>query len=334
MAQHLHLFETENEFQDKRDNNYSEPWVSYTEENGKVVYNKSEEEREYERMLSVPLTFEALTSGDITFYRRNTAYTLTIEYQKNGGNWTQLSSGQGNGNKVNVVAGDVVSFRGNNKTYTKPTNIGYYNKLSASCECNVYGNIMSLIDSVNFSGLTELEEISGETCTFYCFFANSKIVDASMLRLPARVLSTRCYDSMFQSNTLLKKAPKLPASSLTWRCYDRMFNYCYSLEVAPALPATTLASECYQEMFGQCSGLTQAPVLPAATLVSGCYKYMFSGCSSLNQITCLATDMSATECLKNWVSGVAASGTFVKKSGVTWPSGNSGIPDGWIVEEV
>jgi hypothetical protein len=45
----------------------------------------------------------------------------------------------------------------------------------------------------------------------------------------------------------------------------------------------------------------------------------------------LATDISASNCLDNWVSGVASSGNFYKKSGVTIPSGVSGIPSGWTV---
>lgn len=32
--------------------------------------------------------------------------------------------------------------------------------------------------------------------------------------------------------------------------------------------------------------------------------------------------------------GVSPTGTFVKKAGVDWPTGNSGIPSGWTVVEV
>jgi len=37
----------------------------------------------------------------------------------------------------------------------------------------------------------------------------------------------------------------------------------------------------------------------------------------------------------DWVDGVptGASGTFVKKSGVSWPTGISGIPSGWTVQQ-
>ena len=49
---------------------------------------------------------------------------------------------------------------------------------------------------------------------------------------------------------------------------------------------------------------------------------------------CYATDISASGCLTRWVDHVPTSGTIVKKSGVTYPTGISGIPTGWTVIEV
>ena len=99
------------------------------------------------------------------------------------------------------------------------------------------------------------------------------------------------------------------------------------------LPATTLTNDCYHHMFYGCSNLTIAPELPAPTLKSLCYAEMFGGCSKLNYIKCLATDISASNCTNNWVPGVASTGTFVKNPNMTsWPTGTSGIPKGWTVE--
>jgi hypothetical protein len=48
----------------------------------------------------------------------------------------------------------------------------------------------------------------------------------------------------------------------------------------------------------------------------------------------LATDISEWNCLNNWVDGVASSGTFVKHPDMTsLPTGTSGIPNGWTVED-
>ena len=99
------------------------------------------------------------------------------------------------------------------------------------------------------------------------------------------------------------------------------------------LPAITLANNCYQYMFQGCTSLTTAPTLPATTLASDCYGYMFYGCSKLNYIKMLATDISVGRCLNYWVYGVASTGTFVKHPDMTsLPTGTSGIPSGWTVE--
>ena len=111
-----------------------------------------------------------------------------------------------------------------------------------------------------------------------------------------------------------------------------LFSGCSLLKRAPSLPATTLGSNCYLWMFKNCTGLESAPELPATELIFGCYYGMFEGCTSLNYIKCLATDISATDCTNIWLSGVPAQGTFIKSAQMNdWPSGVSGIPEGWTV---
>ena len=58
---------------------------------------------------------------------------------------------------------------------------------------------------------------------------------------------------------------------------------------------------------------------------------MFYECTQLNFIEYLAEDISASGCLESWVYGVSSTGTFVKAPGVNWPTGTSGIPEGWTV---
>jgi hypothetical protein len=88
-------------------------------------------------------------------------------------------------------------------------------------------------------------------------------------------------------------------------------------------------------MFRGCTSLTTTPELPATTLANYCYYNMFYNCSNLNRITMLATDIiSASGCLSYWVYGVASTGTFVKHVNMTsLPTGASGIPSGWTVED-
>lgn len=175
--------------------------------------------------------------------------------------------------------------------------------------------------------------------------------------LPAMMLAESCYRGMFE-HTGISTTPILPATTLAQWCYYDMFGYCYSLVTVSTLPAHTLAYGCYENMFSHCSNLKNVELpattlsercymsmfsycrsletikLPASTLVTKCYANMFDECTSLKNVECLATDISANNCLSGWMYNVPAGGTFTKKTGVSWPSGISGIPTGWTVIEV
>ena len=244
------------------------------------------------------LAMDIVSGGTIVWLSTSVAteHRKTIEYSKdNGETWSSITSNQ-YGNYFNVATGDKVVFRGNNVDY-------YYATFSGSTAIyNLSGNICSLLSSTNFDTITALTSNN----TFSQIFRDTNVVDASNLKLPAKVLSEGCY--------------------------RYMFTYCHSLTAAPALPATALTQGCYFGMFVGCTSLTTAPVLSAATLVQQCYKWMFSGCTSLNYVKCLATNISASECTNNWLADVAASGTFEKAPNMSsWTSGASGIPTGWTV---
>lgn len=76
-------------------------------------------------------------------------------------------------------------------------------------------------------------------------------------------------------------------------------------------------------------------VLPATKLRNNCYLNMFNGCTNMNYLKCLATDISASNCTNNWLKGTPSktSCIFVKAAGVDWPRNDSGIPNGWTIEE-
>jgi hypothetical protein len=62
---------------------------------------------------------------------------------------------------------------------------------------------------------------------------------------------------------------------------------------------------------------------------------MFKNCILLNFVQCNATNVSANKCLENWLENVSANGTFKKNPSMNdWPSGASGIPNGWTVEDI
>ena len=273
MGVYIKLFETQNDFKDEYyGEGYGEPWLSLTLENDDVRYNKSEREK----LLETPLTFEITSDGVIKWNASSNNLTRKIEYKKNGGEWTSITSTTA-GVNINVVNGDTVQFRGDNATYATATNV--YNRFSGTtASFNVKGNIMSLIDSDDYAGVSSLTS----SYTFaHLFIDCTGLTDASKLVLPATTLTDSCYYGMFSGCTSLTKAPELPATTLTNACYFNMFNGCTSITTAPELPATTLANYCYCNMFRDCTSLTTTPELPATTLAEYCYGNMFWGCMSL-----------------------------------------------------
>ena len=198
--------------------------------------------------------------------------------------------------------------------------------LANNCYQGMFQNCTSLTTAPELPAMTLKER-----CYYYMFYGCSLLTQAPALH--ATTLADNCYHGMFQGCTSLVNAPELPATTLAPYCYAYMFYDCSSIVNAPELPATMIASNCYRSMFYRCTSLNQAPVLPALNLAEGCYQYMFYGASKLNYVKSLATNITATNALNQWLSGVAASGTFVKPMGVGYPTGASGIPNGWTVVE-
>ncbi len=186
------------------------------------------------------------------------------------------------------------------------------------------------------TSLTTAPVLPATTLAFNCYGSmfNGCTSLTKAPTLPATILANSCYHDMFSDCTSLTIAPALPATTLADSCYQRMFDYCTSLTTAPDLPATTLAKGCYNSMFSGCTSLTKAPVLSAEELPSSCYREMFKGCKKINRIECLATTIVDNTCTKDWLYGVSSTGTFIKAPDMdAWPSGASGIPSGWTVED-
>ena len=260
------------------------------------------------------LTFRVLSPGVIPWNQINDGGTGTtarsIQYSLNDGPWISITAASST--KIDVVAGDVVRFKGTNNKYCDGNNKSYngfdaYN-VSNAATYNVEGNAMSLLYGDNFADKDSLPD--GSTFTLNSLFRRSNVVSAENLSLPATACTASCYRGMFSKSPTLVTAPKI-------------------------LPAAVLADSCYKYMFEDCSGIQSAPELPADTMVSSCYNAMFSGCTNLNYIKCMAVSgLTASQAKANWCQGVAASGTFVKNSNTTtsqWGRGVSGIPNGWLI---
>ena len=316
-----------------------------------TVYQEAAEKPDFSKK---PLTFIISSAGTIN-WMANSSLTKTIEYKLNDGEWASITSNTGeSAPTIEVNSGDKIQFKGNNTQYS--TSSSSYSTFSGSTAgFEIEGNIMSLINSVNFDTLTTLQD----SYTFYSLFKGcTGLTSAENLVLPAMTLVNNCYDSMFNDCSSLTTASVLPSRNLAEGCYANMFRGCKSLTTAPELPATKLAKDCYSSMFSNCQSLKTAPVLPASEILHGCYWFMFSNCYSLttvpailattlksfscygmlgycgklNYIKCLATEIESNS-TSNWVSGVASTGTFVKSPNMNdWTTGANGIPEGWTVE--
>ena len=316
MGKYIHLFQTKEEFNQAVDNNFTEPWVSYTKENDKVDYYKTEEARKLEK----PFTIEATQDGTTVYFRQSQYAVddgldpLKVEVSTdNGETWTEVTAAPAEDDVPGATLaeldeGERVLIRGNNEVY------GYYSDTQyesvencnfyADSPCYVYGNIMSLISGDDFAGLREVKEHA-----FAYFFVVIDedfswvlLKDGNELLLPATTLAEYCYYGMFQGCTGLTAVPKLPAMTLANSCYAHLFDGCTSLTSAPELPATTLVDNCYGYMLSN-TGLIIAPELPATTLANDCYTNMFQGCTNLTAIPELPATTLANRCYNSMFSG-------------------------------
>jgi hypothetical protein len=283
------------------------------------------------------LKFTALESGTFTLTipaSVTATHLASISYSlDNGATWftTQNTSSAVTITTPTVAEGGTVLWKGSGSQTAMGQNSGQYSVFSSTGNFRCDGNVMSLLYEDNFENQVTLTKT-------YCFcrlFYNCTTI-TTMPQLPATTLTSNCYSGMFYGCSSLVNATKLPATTLQERCYDSMFHYCDSLTNIPQdmIAAETLGISCCYRMFYSCVSMTSAPWLLAPTLRNNCYQQMFTGCKNLSYIKCLATNITATDCTTNWVNVVAARGTFIKAAEMTsWPTGRSGIPSGWTVED-
>lgn len=173
--------------------------------------------------ISCPLTIEFPAEG--------TGGTLTISYaflrndvwySVNGASKIYIDSDKNF--SISLKPGNQISFYGVGNSNNEDS----YLNIACSSDCYVYGNVMSLVQDVDFEKLSKAPKYA-----FYKLFAgNTRIHNHSTkeLVLPATVLGQSCYAYMFYGCTALTKAPKLPATNLAHDCFKNMFYGCTGLE--------------------------------------------------------------------------------------------------------
>lgn len=199
-----------------------------------------------------------------------------------------------------VREGDTIILRGGDDSYET----GFeHNFFASTIHFNLSGNINSLIN--NGSGW--YNNLGTKYYTYKGLFKDCLgLISIKNLRLPAAPIEG-CYDSMF------------------YGCLNLV-----ELSDDNTMSSST-AINCYRSMFENCVSITEAPILPATNLRTGCYSRMFYGCKNLSNIVCYATSIE-TDSLLDWVTGVAEKGIFTKAASAVLPTGNSGIPEGWVIQ--
>ena len=266
--------------------------LSFEDRAGNEIYSFIVPERGSVDDITKPLTFKATQDGSTVKLTGYISYTYFQTSTDGGNTWADYSGNTA----ITLNTGDEVSFRTKaNRTSSQSYQEHFSFQMTGKIEA--WHNVMSLYRTNDFATYESVVE--------------------------------GAFVGLFEGCTSLTKAPALPATTLAKHCCLKMFKGCQSLTEAPELPATTLSEDCYSNMFDGCQSLTKAPELPATTLDRFCYWEMFSGCSKLNEVRIAATT-TGYNALINWLKDVSATGDFYCDPNATiFPTGTSGIPEGW-----
>ena len=325
--------------------------LSFEDKAGNEIYSFTVPSKELVDDITKPLTFKATQDGSTVKLTKYGSPSGSFQTSRDGGNtWTDYTIGS----KITLNIGGEVSFRAKSDRTSEQSSSSYFYFMMTG-KIEAWNNVMSLYRKDDFAtyntvvnyafnklfngctSLTKAPRLPATTLATSCYygmFYNCSSLTKAPDELPATTLADDCYMSMFSGCTSLTKAPALPATTLADYCYYDMFYNCSSLAEAPALPATTLATACYLRMFYNCSSLAEAPELPSTTLADSCYNSMFKNCSSLNEVHCrvsssYSSSQISSSYASSWLSGVSPTGTFYTNADANWPTGASGIPEGW-----
>lgn len=219
--QYLTLFQTTSAYElftttDK----FIKPNVSYCKDDCKVHYNHIKDytkdyftiENTGDDILSVVFKQRDSQTGDIFDTQ------VTISYRTITSDWIETYE------QINIEPHASIEIKAN---FRSDSSSIINCVMEGNTTCDIKGNIMSLLFGDDFIGKTIL---TGYNYAFSALFAyNQNIVNAENLILPATVLSSYCYNTMFGGCTNLTTAPVLPATELARYCYGYMFYDCTSL---------------------------------------------------------------------------------------------------------
>ena len=336
--------------------------VLITDTNGRVVWRKTEPvppeppvpEYDYLYIQNTyngqnTITFTTTKTGSPS----STYYSDSVEYSKNGFDFTTLNFVEGTPSTITLEEGEKLYLRNDSGAwnYYASGSTNYHTTITGSQSHIVGGNIKSLVDytdmtahiqyngcfSYLFDGDSTLTDSSNlvmdeDTMVSYTYiytFQNCTSMTSTVASLPATTLAGNCYNHMYYYCSALTAAPSLPATVVTTSAYQFMFSYCNSLTSAPSISATEVGQRGMYAMFSRCTSLTTA-VLPVTNVTTESLRQMFYACQAFNNLTTSITDISPTDCTLNWLYGVAGTGTLYNNGRAPYTvDSDSGIPVGW-----
>ena len=308
MESYIHLYETNSKFTEAYNGpDYKEPWLSLTEENNAVNYNKPKLTAitfgtitwvkdapatggtatkdncsfkvyaKYDNGISVDISSDAIVTGELV------VPSSKVEQRHEAGQLTLTASYSGFTATGNVTAYQAADFS------TKPLT---FNILSAgtinweAISTSIAKTIDYKVNDGEWESITSnssapfIEVNSGDKLQFRGnnaqYATNTSYYNSfggsALFKVEGNIMSL-IYGDDFKNNLTI---------SSTY-AFANLFNNCTNLISAEnlVLPATDLATCCYINMFMNCTSLTTAPELPATTLTQYCYDGMFYGCTSL-----------------------------------------------------
>ena len=211
------------------------------------------------------LRIDSPNSFTLATYSSTATWDGTLEYSTDKNTWSTWD-----GTLISSSSQDGVYYlylRGQNNTYLT------YNSVADETQRWVLtGEDIHLAgdtnDLLNYNGTVTL----ASKCFASLFASNSQLTKASNLIISQVNASESCH-RMFSGCNGLEEAPMLPSTELAAGCYYYMFYRCLC---TPALPATILYANCYESMCrGYNTGTSVLCALPALTLADSCYTNMF-----------------------------------------------------------
>lgn len=195
-----------------------------------------------------PFWVQNVTSStiNVTIKKNNaSAPTVDVYYSNDLSTWTLLGQTSTITLSLNVAAGNKVYFRSNADQWADTSSTFYYNYFSSTGNCNIGGNIMSLLYGSNFTGYEKV--FPNENCygIFNGLFVGwTNLVDAGELVLPVThiesrtgAMGNRCYRALLNGCSNLINGPHVdlrfrdnPESDELYACMQRFIAGCPKLE--------------------------------------------------------------------------------------------------------